>query len=135
MRLGMVIDLKRCIGCFACQVACKAEHVTRPGTLWLRVVKREYGAFPDVRRVSLPLLCMHCRKAPCLEVCPTGATRKRADGIVTIDAAKCVGCRYCMMVCPYGSRHYQDDASTYFPGQGPNPYEAVAYAQRPRGVG
>ena len=134
MRLGMVIDLKRCIGCFACQVACKAEHGTRPGTLWARVVKREYGTFPDVRRVSLPLLCMHCRKAPCLEVCPTGATRKRADGIVTIDAAKCVGCRYCMMVCPYGSRHYQDDARTYFPGQGPNPYEAVAYAQRPTGV-
>jgi molybdopterin-containing oxidoreductase family iron-sulfur binding subunit len=64
VRKGMVIDLKRCIGCFACQIACKAEHGTRPGALWARVVKREYGTFPNVRRVSLPLLCMHCRKGP-----------------------------------------------------------------------
>ena len=134
MRYGMVIDLKRCIGCHACQLACKAENGTRPGTLWTRVLEQELGTFPNVRRLSLPLLCMHCRLAPCVEVCPTGATQKRADGIVTIDADKCVGCRYCLMVCAYGSRYYQAEEWTYFPANGVNPYEAMAYARHPTGV-
>lgn len=134
MRYGMVIDLKRCIGCYACQIVCKAENGTRPGTIWARVIKRESGTFPNVHRFSLPLLCMHCRVAPCVEVCPTGASEKRPDGIVTIDAEKCVGCRYCMMVCPYGSRFYQDDGWSYFPDVGPNPYEEVAYREHPTAV-
>jgi molybdopterin-containing oxidoreductase family iron-sulfur binding subunit len=134
MRYGMVIDLKRCVGCFGCQLACKAENGTRPGTLWARVVRQETGAFPDVRRYSLPLLCMHCENPPCREVCPTGATVKRPDGVVTVDADKCVGCRHCMMVCPYNARYYQDEELTYFPGQGPNPYEQAAYQRHPTGV-
>lgn len=134
MRYGMVIDLKRCIGCHGCQMACKAENGTRPGTLWARVLKQELGTFPNVRRLSLPLLCQHCRLAPCVEVCPTGATQKRADGIVTIDPDKCVGCRYCLMVCPFGSRYYQAEEWTYFPADGVNPYEAMAYARHPTGI-
>jgi Fe-S-cluster-containing dehydrogenase component len=134
VRYGMVIDLKRCIGCHACQIACNAENGTRPGTLWARVHKQELGTFPSVRRFSLPLLCMHCRLASCVEVCPTGASQKRADGIVTVDSDKCVGCRYCLMVCPYGSRYYQGEEWTYFPGNGINPYEAMAYAKHPTGV-
>lgn len=134
MRYGMVIDLKRCIGCYSCQIACKAENGTRPGTLWARVIKREFGNFPNVHRLSLPLLCMHCRRAPCVEVCPTGATQKRPDGIVTIDPEKCVGCRYCMMVCPYGSRYYQNDGWSYFPEADLVPYEEAAYRQHPTSI-
>jgi len=134
MRLGMVIDLKRCIGCYGCQVACKAENGTRPGTLWARVFRQESGTFPQVRRLALPLLCMHCRNAPCVEVCPTGASQKRPDGIVFIDPDQCVGCRYCMMVCPYGARYYQARSRTYFPGDGLTPFEETKYQAHPTGV-
>lgn len=134
MRLGMVIDLKRCIGCYGCQVACKAENGTRPGTLWARVVKQETGTYPNVRRVAIPLLCMHCRNAPCVEVCPTGATRSRPDGIVAIDAEQCVGCRYCMMACPYGARYYEAEERSYFSGDGPTPFERVKSERHPTRV-
>ena len=82
MHVGMVIDLKRCIGCYGCQIACKAEKGTRPGTTYARLFRRETGTYPDVHRLSLPLLCMHCREAPCVDVCPTGATETRSDGVV-----------------------------------------------------
>jgi len=90
----MVIDLKRCFGCYGCQVSCKAEHATPPGVFFARVIKRELGAYPNVRKVFLPVLCMHCETPPCEAVCPTGATSKRADGIVDIDSELCVGCGY-----------------------------------------
>lgn len=134
MRLAMVIDLKRCIGCYGCQIACKAENGTRPGTLWARVFRQESGAYPRVRRLALPLLCMHCGDAPCLQVCPTGATQKRADGIVVIDPEKCVGCRYCMMVCPYGARYYQTGGRAYFSDDGLTPFEEIKYQEHPTGV-
>lgn len=134
MRYGMVIDLQKCIGCFGCQIACKSENGTRPGTLWARVVRVETGEFPNVKRFSLPLLCMHCQDPPCLKVCPTGATYKRDDGIVNIDKDKCVGCRYCIMACPYSARYYQARERYYFDGQGPNPYEQAMYEKHPVGV-
>jgi Fe-S-cluster-containing dehydrogenase component len=96
----MVIDLKKCIGCTGCALVCKVENATPPGIVWLRVIKHETGKYPQVRRVSIPLQCMHCAEPPCMEVCPTGATSKRADGIVTADAEKCVGCRSCMVARP-----------------------------------
>jgi len=134
MRYGMVIDLKRCIGCTGCALVCKAENATPPGVLWLRVVKSESGKFPQVRRVSMPVQCMHCAEPPCLEVCPTGATYKRADGIVDIDADKCVGCRYCMMACPYSQRYFYDEERHYFPGNGATPYEQARSERHPSGV-
>lgn len=133
MRLGMVIDLKRCIGCYGCQVACKAENGTRPGTLWARVLKLERGTYPDVKRLSLPLLCMHCRNAPCVAVCPTKATFRRPDGIVAIDPERCVGCRYCIMACPYGARYYQAEDVTYF-ADAPTPFEDAARGRHPTRV-
>ena len=93
MRLGMVIDLKRRIGCYGCQLACKTEHGTRPGTTYARLLRLASGTFPNVRRTTLPLLCMHCANPPCVDVCPTGASQTREDGIVFIDAEMCGGCR------------------------------------------
>jgi len=129
----MVIDLKRCIGCYACAVACKAENATPPDVLWCRVIKQESGTYPLVRRISVPLQCMHCREPACLPVCPTGATYKRADGIVDIDRDKCVGCRACMMACPYQARFFQEGNETYFPG-GVTPYESRGYGRHQAGT-
>ena len=123
MRWGMVIDLKRCIGCYGCQLSCKAEHGTPPGVFFARVLKQEEGRYPTVRQLFLPVLCFHCEDPPCVEVCPTGASFKWADGIVDIDSEKCVGCRACMMACPYTQRYYHDEQSFYFPDNGPTPYE------------
>ncbi len=134
MRYGMVIDLKRCIGCYGCQVMCKAENATPPGVLWARVIKREYGKFPNVRRVNLPLLCMHCREPECLKACPAGATIQREDGIIYGDGDKCVGCRYCMMACPYAARYYHGKERYYFGDQGPTPVEEWGYRRHPVGV-
>lgn len=135
MRLGMVIDLKRCIGCYGCQIACKAENGTRPGTTYARVLKREFGTYPNVKKQSLPLLCMHCRDAPCIEVCPTGASQKRNDGIVFIDPDICVGCRACMMACPYAARYFQDEERNYFGvGMAPTAYEVSRYHDHQSGI-
>jgi len=134
MQLGIVIDLKRCIGCYGCQVACKAEHATRPGTTYARLFRRESGSYPEVRRLSLPLLCMHCREAPCVEVCPTGASQKRLDGIVFVDAEACVGCRACMMACPFGARYFQDRERSYFGDGLATPFERLRYPAHQTGV-
>jgi Fe-S-cluster-containing dehydrogenase component len=130
----MVIDLKRCIGCYGCQIFCKAENATPPGILWSWVLFRESGRYPDVHKIHLPLLCMHCEVAPCVEVCPTGATVRRPDGIVTIDHTKCIGCRNCIIACPYGARSFYGKESEYFPGQGLTPYEKAGLRKHPAGV-
>ncbi len=132
-RYGMVIDLKRCVGCHGCAVACKAEHFTRPGIMWARVLKSETGTYPAVRRLSLPVLCMQCRTPACLPVCPTGATMQRPDGIVKIDSTLCIGCRYCMQACPYGARYFSDGDGAYFSGQ-PTPYEVAGAPEHADGV-
>ena len=130
----MVIDLKRCVGCYGCQLSCKAEHGAPPGVLFARVIKRELGTFPNTQLVFLPLLCFHCAAAPCVEVCPTGASHYRDGGIVDIDPDICVGCRACMQACPYSARYYNEDQRPYFPGQGLTPYEAKCYTERYRDV-
>ncbi len=132
-RYGMVIDLKRCVGCYGCVIACKAEHFTRPGIMWARVLKAETGTYPAVRRLSLPVLCMQCRVPACLPVCPTGATQQRADGVVTIDRELCIGCRYCMQACPYEARYFSDGGGSYFPGF-TTPYEAAGAGEHAPGV-
>ena len=103
-RWGMVIDLFRCIGCHACTYACKAENNTGKAVFWTWVYDYEQGKYPNVSRSFLPILCMHCEDAPCRIVCPSGATFKRVDGIVAIDPNKCIGCRACMVACPYHVR-------------------------------
>lgn len=124
MRYGMVIDLKKCVGCYSCVMSCKAEHCTPPGVYWARVLEKEEGKYPNVRRTFLPMLCYHCNEPPCRDICPTGATTKREDGIVEIDHDVCIGCRACMMACPYQNRYYwgKPKDTMYHPGQ-VHPYE------------
>ena len=104
-RYALVVDLRKCIGCHACAVACKSENDVPLG-VWRTWVKEfEKGTYPNVRRDFLPLFCNNCDDPPCVPVCPVGATSKREDGIVIINPHKCIGCRYCMAACPYGMRH------------------------------
>ena len=114
-RYGMVIDLRRCIGCDTCTLACKAANATPRGTVWNRVLKYETGKYPNSRLNFLPITCMHCEEPECEKVCPTGATSKREDGIVVVDSEKCMGCRYCMNACPYAARYFYDQLYTYYP--------------------
>lgn len=104
-RYAMLIDLSLCVGCEACTVACKLDNKTGPSVKWGRIVEEEAGVFPDVKKIFVPLLCMHCENPACVEVCPTGASYQRPDGIVLVDPAKCMGCKFCIIACPYKERY------------------------------
>ncbi len=84
---------------------------TPPGVQWRRVLDMEFGDYPDVQRAFVPVGCQHCDEPACLDVCPTTATKKRADGIVTIDYDLCIGCAYCAVACPYQARYKTERAS------------------------
>lgn len=110
-RWGMLIDASKCAkGCDACVQACDEEHGLwghgRPRTdaQWIRKVTVRDKQTGHV--TSLPLMCQHCEHPPCVDVCPTGASFRRADGIVLVDKHTCIGCRYCMMACPYKARSF-----------------------------
>lgn len=133
MVYGMLIDLKKCIGCHACSTACKEAHGTPPGVMRSRVVREVEGEYPNVRKSIVPMLCMHCENAPCVDVCPTGATFKRDDGIVVVDKDLCIGCRSCMMACPYEARYYRESEDGYF-GAELNEYETLMYPVMPKGT-
>ena len=123
-RLGLLIDLDLCVGCHACAVACKegndggaAGPLTEiepygraPRGPWLcRVFTYEAGDVANGRTIYLPKSCLHCEDAQCVTVCPTGASYKRAeDGIVLIEASRCIGCKLCAWACPYGAREYDE---------------------------
>ncbi|GAB4213623.1 MAG: Hdr-like menaquinol oxidoreductase iron-sulfur subunit HmeA [Rhodoferax sp.] len=110
VRWGMLIDTTRCAsGCTECVSACNAENGLSGGTLptdsqWIR--KIEIKEIRTGKAHSLPMMCQHCAEPPCVDVCPTGASFKRADGIVLVDKHICIGCRYCMMACPYKARSF-----------------------------
>lgn len=136
-RYGMVIDLKRCVGCNACTVACKFSNGLGPEMFYSHVRMGEKGEYPNARLTVEPTLCNHCDNAACVDVCPVGATVKRDDGIVSIDESKCLGCRYCMIACPYDVRIFIDKSSAtdgYYPEMGLTDFEQGAYRRHQAGT-
>ena len=119
-RWGLLIDTSKCAAdCRACVDACNTENgldlQVKPAgqsplawedqkAVWLRKVKLQDNLTGRV--TNLPMMCQHCEQPPCVDVCPTGASFKRADGIVMVDRHTCIGCRYCMMACPYNARSF-----------------------------
>lgn len=102
-----LIDLERCIGCYSCVVACKQENDVPVGGNWIVVDEiGPFGEYPNVEGYFLPHGCMHCEDPACVDVCPTGASYQREDGIVLVDHDKCILCRYCTWACPFGARSY-----------------------------
>ena len=105
-RYGMLIDLRRCVGCQSCTVSCTIENQTPQGQF--RTTVNQYQVAikgqESITNVLLPRLCNHCDEPPCVPVCPVQATFQRKDGIVVIDNERCVGCAYCVQACPYDAR-------------------------------
>jgi tetrathionate reductase subunit B len=128
VRYGMLIDTSKCVdGCNSeCVTACEEENgldlmikpegasdeewsMQRPR--WIRTVSLKNNLTGRV--TSLPMMCQHCEHPPCVDVCPTGASFQRADGLALVDRHTCIGCRYCMMACPYGARSFIHEAIEY----------------------
>ena len=123
-QLALVIDLNVCVGCHACVTSCKQWNTSGTagalvdlnpyaadpnGTFFNRVQTFEVGEYPNTQTVHFPKSCLHCEDPPCVPVCPTGASYKRAeDGIVLVDYDKCIGCKYCSWSCPYGAREFDE---------------------------
>ena len=115
-RWGMVIDLDRCAACQACTAACRAENnVAFAGPesselgraiFWHEVLSEVEGEYPNVRGTFIPRPCMHCENPPCVRVCPVGATYQNEEGLVLQRYERCIGCRYCMVACPYAVRYF-----------------------------
>ena len=115
-RWGMVIDLDKCTGCQACTVACKVENnvpfgsprenIGRTAIYWNKVIAVSSGKYPSVNVEMIPMPCMHCDNPPCVQVCPAKATYIREDGIVVQNFRRCIGCKYCIVACPYGVRNF-----------------------------
>ncbi|MCL4458366.1 MAG: 4Fe-4S dicluster domain-containing protein [Chloroflexi bacterium] len=126
-RWSMAIDLRKCVGCQGCAIACVTENKLPPGIVYRPVMTETRGTYPNVSRRFIPRPCMQCKNPPCTDVCPVNATYKRVDGIIVIDYERCIGCRYCLTACPYSARTF--DAGYFysdFEGGDPQPYEKVA---------
>ena len=127
-RWGLLVDIGKCHDCNACVTACHEENGVishgRPATdaQWIRKVELKDKLTGYVE--TLPVMCQHCAEPPCVDVCPTGASFKRIDGIVLVDKHICIGCRYCMMACPYKARSFVHEETT----------NQKAYAPRGKGT-
>jgi phenylacetyl-CoA:acceptor oxidoreductase subunit 1 len=136
MRWGMVINLAKCTRCHACIAACRIEHFLPMGMTWPRLIAWETNV-PGEELTTLPVRCNQCKEAPCVEVCPAEATKKRPDGIVYVDNNLCVGCRYCVVVCPYQNRTFlsRDKDTGYFPGSDRTRFEKAGHKLFPHVAG
>lgn len=119
-RVAFYFDASACTGCKACQVACQDKNDLPPEILWRRVFQYGGGSWisegdalrpSNVFAYSVSTACYHCEKPICRDVCPTAAITRRADGIVIINADKCIGCRYCEWACPYGAPQFDKEAN------------------------
>ncbi len=124
---GMVIDIDKCeTGCTACVDACRKEnnvrHFKEPelDIHWIRKIRFKQRGVKDAEERSLPAMCFHCERPPCAHVCPVAATFVRKDGIVLIDKHRCIGCRYCMIACPYKARSFVSKKVKHEPGDNDN---------------
>ena len=114
---AIITDLNKCVGCLACSVACKVANDVPIGMFWSQVLrvgptpKYEGATVPDVEMYHLPIGCQHCIDAPCVGVCPTGASMKMDDGTVQIEEELCIGCLSCLAACPYDARTLNEDTN------------------------
>lgn len=135
-RWSMVIDLRKCVGCHSCTISCAAENKLPDGVIYRPVMEEEIGTYPHVSKRFIPRPCMQCDEPPCVDACPVNATWMRKDGIVEIDYKQCIGCRYCITACPYGSRVF-DSGFSYMdglPSKGEaylSPEGAIVYEKAP----
>jgi Fe-S-cluster-containing dehydrogenase component len=109
---GFVIDQRKCIGCHACTVACKMENEVPLGVFrtWVKYIEK--GEFPNTQRHFSIMRCNHCADAPCVAICPTKALYTRDDGIVDFDSRRCIGCKSCMVACPYDAIYLDPEEHT-----------------------
>ena len=103
-KFSLMFYRKNCMGCHACEVACKQEHELGVGPRLVRVIEKS----PDF----YPVYCHHCANAPCKEACPVDAISKDEQGLVLIDKVLCIGCKECLEACPFGAMQYNDDQET-----------------------
>ncbi|MFQ5956571.1 MAG: 4Fe-4S dicluster domain-containing protein [Candidatus Brocadiales bacterium] len=130
LRWKMVINTNQCIGCYACEVACISENVSPPGVTIRKVLRKEYGTFPNVKRIFTPSNCMQCNNPPCVEAAPKRGMERRPDGIVMIHPTRFKDKAEVDAVteaCPYKNAIFYDDGSYFTSGLGgtesPQPYE------------
>jgi len=147
---GMVIDLDKCTGCQSCTIACwqenniphgsPKEQAQRREIYWNRVLAVSRGQYPNARIELIPMPCMHCENPPCVTVCPVKATYRREDGIVIQNFRRCIGCRYCLVACPYNARsfNFKDQVAEEYHRPDPPPdrgsREPWPFPNRTRGV-
>jgi phenylacetyl-CoA:acceptor oxidoreductase subunit 1 len=132
----MVVNLIKCTRCHACVAACRIEHFLPMGMNWPRLIAWETDV-PGEELTTIPVRCNQCKDAPCVEVCPAEATNTRPDGIVYVDNDICVGCRYCIIACPYQNRTFlsRDKDAGYFPGYERTRFEKAGRKIYPHTVG
>ena len=118
-KYGFAINLHRCIGCRTCAIGCKMENNVAAGNMRMRVLNDDEalvydvptGDYPALAQSWTPVPCQHCDNPPCVEACPTGASTKREDGLVLVDADECIGCEACVKACPYNARAIDPDTN------------------------
>jgi anaerobic dimethyl sulfoxide reductase subunit B (iron-sulfur subunit) len=114
-QFGFSFDLSRCSGCMACVVACMDQNdIPGDDLSYRQLIKLEKGAYPSARLAFVTLACFHCNDAPCARVCPNGAIfRDETSGVIAVDETRCIGCRACAMVCPFGAPRFTDGGAMH----------------------